>query len=48
MKGAIRVSHPRALNLNPDFGAIMERAREEYSNGASLSAEDVRRERGMS
>jgi len=37
-----------ALNLNPNFNAIIERAREEYRSGASLSAEDVRRELGMS
>ncbi len=33
-----------ALSLNPAFNAIIERTRQEYRNGASLSAEDVRRE----
>jgi antitoxin (DNA-binding transcriptional repressor) of toxin-antitoxin stability system len=37
-----------ALGLNPTFNAIIERAREEYRNGASVSAEDVRRELGIS
>jgi antitoxin (DNA-binding transcriptional repressor) of toxin-antitoxin stability system len=37
-----------ALNLSPNFNAIIERAREEYRDGASLSAEDVRRELGIS
>ena len=36
-----------ALNLNPNFNAIIERAREEYRDGASLSAENVQRELGM-
>ena len=33
-----------ALSLDPKFNVIIERAREEYRNGASLSAEVVRRE----
>ncbi len=36
-----------ALSLSPKFQALIERARPEYRNGASLSAEDVRRELGI-
>jgi hypothetical protein len=36
-----------ALSLSPKFQAIIERAREEYRDGASLSEEDVRRELGI-
>ncbi len=36
-----------ALSLSPKFRALIERARAEYRNGASLSAEDVRRELGI-
>jgi len=33
-----------ALSLSPRFQALIERARAEYRNGASLSADNVRRE----
>jgi len=33
-----------ALSLSPKFQALIERARAEYRNGASLSADDARRE----
>src|SRR5579883_337903 len=36
-----------ALSLSPKFQAVIERARAEYRAGASLSEEDVRRERGI-
>jgi len=36
-----------ALSLSPRFQAVIDRARAEYRNGASLSAEDVRRELGI-
>jgi hypothetical protein len=36
-----------ALSLSPKFQAIIERARAEYRDGASLSEEDVRRELGI-
>jgi hypothetical protein len=36
-----------ALSPSPKFQAVIERAREEYRNGASLSADDVRRELGI-
>jgi hypothetical protein len=36
-----------ALSLSPKFQAVIELAREEYRNGASLSADDVRRELGF-
>jgi hypothetical protein len=36
-----------ALNLSPKFQALIERARAEHRNGASLSEEDVRRELGI-
>lgn len=32
------------LSLSPKFQAIIDRARAEYQSGASLSAEDARRE----
>jgi len=35
------------LSLSPRFQAVIDRARAEYRNGASLSAEDVRRELGI-
>jgi hypothetical protein len=35
------------LSLNPRFQAMIERSREEYRNGASLSADEVRRELGI-
>jgi antitoxin (DNA-binding transcriptional repressor) of toxin-antitoxin stability system len=36
-----------ALSLSPKFQALIQRARAEYQNGASLSADDVRRELGI-
>jgi antitoxin (DNA-binding transcriptional repressor) of toxin-antitoxin stability system len=33
-----------ALSLSPRFQALIQRARAEYRSGASLSADDVRRE----
>ena len=36
-----------ALSLSPKFQAVIERAREEFRNGASLSADEVRRELGI-
>jgi len=36
-----------ALSLSPKFQALIERARAEYRNGASLSADDARRELGI-
>ena len=36
-----------ALSLSPKFQALIDRARAEDRNGASLSAEDVRRELGI-
>ncbi len=36
-----------ALSLNPKFQALIEHAREEYRSGASLSADEVRRELGL-
>jgi len=36
-----------ALSLSPKFQTLIERARAEYRNGASLSAEDARRELGI-
>jgi len=36
-----------ALSLSPRFQAVIDRARAESRNGASLSAEDVRRELGI-
>jgi hypothetical protein len=36
-----------ALSLSPKFQAVIERSREEHRNGASLSADDVRRELGI-
>jgi len=36
-----------ALSLSPRFQALIERARAEYRSGASLSADDVRRELGI-
>jgi len=36
-----------ALSLSPKFQAMIERARAEYRNSASLSADDVRRELGI-
>ena len=36
-----------ALSLSPKFQAVIEHAREEYRSGASLSADDVRRELGI-
>ncbi len=33
-----------ALSLSPRFQALIERARAEYRSGASMSADDVRRE----
>ena len=36
-----------ALSLSPKFQAMIERPRAEYRNGASLSADDVRRELGI-
>jgi len=35
------------LSLSPKFQAIIDRARAEYESGASLSAEQARRELGM-
>ncbi|MGO9466001.1 MAG: hypothetical protein ACLQIB_43760 [Isosphaeraceae bacterium] len=35
------------LSLSPRFQAVIDRARAEYRNGASLSAEDARRELGI-
>ncbi|HKI16891.1 MAG TPA: hypothetical protein VKA15_03385 [Isosphaeraceae bacterium] len=35
------------LSLSTKFQAVIDRARAEYRNGASLSAEDVRRELGV-
>ena len=35
------------LSLNPKFQSLIDRARAEYRNGSSLSAEDVRRELGI-
>ena len=37
-----------SLGLSPRFNAMIERDREEYRNGTSLSAEVVRRELGVS
>ncbi len=36
-----------ALSLSPKFQAVIELAREEFRNGASLSADAVRRELGI-
>jgi hypothetical protein len=36
-----------SLSLSPKFQAVIEGAREEFRNGASLSAEEVRRELGI-
>jgi hypothetical protein len=36
-----------ALSLSPKFQALVERARAEYRNGTSISADDVRRELGI-
>ena len=36
-----------ALSLSPKFQALIERSREEHRNGASLSADEVRRELGI-
>jgi len=36
-----------ALSLSPKFQALIERARAEYRNGASLPTDDVRRELGI-
>jgi antitoxin (DNA-binding transcriptional repressor) of toxin-antitoxin stability system len=36
-----------ALSLSPKFQALIEHARAEYRNGASLSADDARRELGI-
>ncbi len=36
-----------ALSLSPKFQALIEHAREEYRNGASLSSDEVRRELGI-
>jgi hypothetical protein len=35
------------LSLRPKFQAIIEQARAEYRSGASLSADEVRRELGL-
>jgi hypothetical protein len=37
-----------ALCRNADFNGLIERARAEHRNGASLSAEEARRELGVS